>query len=214
MFTEPMTYDGQTYALNIGLILGKQYNYIIDTGFGSGSIEPILAYLGDCAKQIIVVNTHFHWDHVWGNWMFPDSIVIAHVTCRELMEQTWDEEVRKNAGFVDGEVYKHLPNLLVEDSIYFSVDGIKIFHTPGHSADCISVYDEIDKVLYAGDNVGDTEDEIVPFIGTDVETFRVNVIDIYKTYDFEICISGHNNPQGKDVVSRMEEALQKQGVSR
>jgi len=216
MFTVPMVYQGQTYALNMGLILGRQYNYVIDTGFGSGSIEPILAYLGNDPKPIIVVNTHFHWDHVWGNWMFPNSIIIAYTACRELMEQTWDEEVRENAEFIDGEVHKHLPNLLINDSIYFPDDGIKIFHTPGHSPDCISIYDEVYKVLYAGDNIGDTDEDILPHIGTDVETFKDRVIDAYKQYDFDMCISGHNKPQGRDVVSRMEAALlttQKHGVS-
>ena len=207
MFTEPMVYQGQTYALNIGLILGRQHNYVIDTGFGSGSVEPILAYLGGDPKPIIVVNTHFHWDHVWGNWMFPNSIIIAHTECRELMEQTWHEEVRQNANFIDGEVRKHMPNLLIDSSIYFPNDGIRIFRTPGHSPDCISIYDETDKILYAGDNIGDTDDDILPHIGTNIETFRNKVINAYKQYDFDVCISGHNKPQGKDVVSRMEAAI-------
>ena len=212
MFTEPMAYQEQTYALNIGLILGKQYNYVVDTGFGSGSIEPVLAYLGENKKPIIVVNTHFHWDHVWGNWMFPDSIIISHVTCRKILEEIWDEEVRSNAEFVDGQVHKHMPNLLIEDGIYFPGDGIKIFHTPGHSEDCISIYDEADKVLYAGDNIGDTEDAIVPYIGTDVETYRNRVINAYKQYDFEVCISAHNKPLGKDVISRIEASLEQCGI--
>lgn len=207
MFTQPMTYDGQTYALNIGLILGDRYNYIIDTGFGSGSVEPVLAYLHGNEKPIIVVNTHFHWDHVWGNWMFPNSIIIAHPMCRELMEFTWDAEIRKYADYIDKEARKLLPNLLINDSIYLPNDGIQIFHTPGHSEDCISIYDSIDKVLYAGDNIGDTNEDILPSIGTDAATFKTNVIDAYKQYDFEICISGHNKPQGRDVLTRMEARL-------
>jgi glyoxylase-like metal-dependent hydrolase (beta-lactamase superfamily II) len=61
LFTEPM---GKTYDLNVGLIIGKQYNYIIDTGLGSGSIAPIVEYLDSDRKPIIVVNTHAHWDHI------------------------------------------------------------------------------------------------------------------------------------------------------
>ena len=67
MFTQPME---KTYDLNLGLILGAKYNYIIDTGLGSGSVAPILEYIGSDTKPIIVVNTHYHWDHVWGNWVF------------------------------------------------------------------------------------------------------------------------------------------------
>jgi len=204
MFTEPM---GKTYNLNMGLIMGKQYNYVIDTGLGSGSTATILEYLGGDKKQILVVNTHCHWDHIWGNWIFRDNIIISHVKCRELMDIHWDEAVNENSDSKDGDVVKYLPNLVINDNVYFPDDGVKIFYTPGHSIDCISIYDECDKVLYAGDNIGDTEDIIVPYIDTDMETFK-KVIDVYRKYDFEICISGHNKPQGKNITSLMDANLE------
>jgi glyoxylase-like metal-dependent hydrolase (beta-lactamase superfamily II) len=204
MFTQPM---GQTYNLNIGLILGNQYNYVIDTGLGSGSIRPIIEYLGDDKKPVIVVNTHCHWDHIWGNWMFENSIIISHVKCRELMDKHWDEAISELSKHKDGDVHKSLPNLVIENNIYFPNDSIEIFYSPGHDVDCISIYDAIDRVLYVGDNIGDTEDEIVPYIGTDKETYK-GTVDLYKKYDFEICISGHNKPQGKDVISRIDAAFE------
>ena len=203
MFTQPMTKE---YDLNLGLILGAKRNYIIDTGVGSGSVTPILEYIGNDSKPIIVVNTHFHWDHLWGNWLFENSPIVAHATCYEMADKNWDNDLRKNSEYIDGEVRKCLPNMLFERCLYMPEDGISIFHTPGHSSDCISVYDEIDKVLYAGDNIGDTKDEIVPCIDTDLETFK-RLIEIYRRYDFGCCISGHNKPQTKAVLSRMESAL-------
>ena len=97
--------------------------------------------------------------------------------------------------------------MVFDKSLYFPDDCISIFHTPGHSPDCISIYDAVDKILYAGDNIGDTEDEIIPEIDTNLETFRC-LIETYKQYDFECCISGHNKPQKKAVLARMESALQ------
>jgi glyoxylase-like metal-dependent hydrolase (beta-lactamase superfamily II) len=97
--------------------------------------------------------------------------------------------------------------LIFEENISFPNDGIEIFHTPGHSIDSISIYDKKDQILYAGDNIGDTDDNIVPYIDTDFETFK-KLIDIYGKYDFEICISGHNKPQGKKVISLMENSLE------
>ena len=203
MFTQPMT---PAYALNLGLILGIKHNYIIDTGFGSGSVTPILEYIGNDAKPIIVINTHYHWDHIWGNWVFKNNLIISHTTCRELEEKFWDDDLQKNSEYIDGDVHKCLPNMVFDKSLYFPDDDISIFHTPGHSADCISIYDAVDKVLYAGDNIGDTEDEIVPWIDTDIETFQ-RLIETYKQYDFNHCISGHNKPQKKAVLARMEFAL-------
>jgi len=203
MFTEPM---GECYDLNLGLILGTRYNYVIDTGLGSGSVAPVLEYIGKDDKPIVVINTHCHWDHIWGNWVFEKSQIIAHTTCRELEDKYWDDVVREYAGSVDGEVRKCLPNMVFEGELWFPDDGISIFHTPGHSADSISVYDQIDKVLYAGDNIGDTEDNVIPWIDTDLETFQ-SLLETYQKYDFEVCISGHNKPQPKAVLKRMEASL-------
>ena len=204
LFTEPM---GKEYLLNIGLIIGKQFNYVIDTGLGSGSVAPILEYIGNDKKPIIVVNTHCHWDHIWGNWMFRNGIIIAHAKCRELMDKHWEGVLNGFGASKDGEVQKCLPNLVIEDRIVFPDDGVEIFFSPGHSEDCISIYDIFDKVLYAGDNIGDTEDNIVPYINTDMETFKTT-IDLYAKYDFTTCVSVHNKPQGIDIVSLMDAALE------
>jgi len=203
MFTEPM---GEHYDLNLGLILGVKNNYIIDTGLGSGSVRPILEYIGDSSKPIIVINTHCHWDHIWGNWVFEKSLIISHKLCRDLEDKYWDEAVREFSGSIDGEVRKCLPNMVFDGFLSFPDDGISIFHTPGHSEDGVSVYDSVDKVLYAGDNIGDTAEDIVPWIDTDMGTFQ-KLIDLYRAYDFEHCISGHNKPQTKNVLARMENSL-------
>ena len=204
MFTEPM---GKEYDLNLGLILGTRYNFVIDTGLGSNSVAPILEYIGDDTKPRIVINTHCHWDHIWGNWVFKDSLIISHTMCRELEDKHWDGALKDFGESADGEIHKCLPNLVFDGSLYFPDDGILLFHTPGHAPDGISVFDETDKVLYAGDNIGDTETQIVPWIDTDLETFRA-LIGIYKKYDFKICISGHNKPQDKSVLARMEADLE------
>ena len=203
MFTQPM---GEHYDLNIGLILGNKHNFIIDTGLGSGSVKPIIEYIGSDNKPIIVVNTHCHWDHIWGNFMFENNLIIGHPLCRELQDKHWDDEVKKNESSIDGKVRKCLVNTTFEGTLHFPEDEITIFTSIGHSGDDISVFDSVEKVLYAGDNIGDTEKEIVPWISTDLETFQ-NLIDLYKKYDFEYCIAGHNKPQTKEVLARMEAAL-------
>jgi glyoxylase-like metal-dependent hydrolase (beta-lactamase superfamily II) len=207
MFTQPM---GKAYNLNTGLILGDKYNYVIDTALGSGSVQPVLDYIsenGAGGKPFAVINTHCHWDHIWGNFVFCDSIIIAHYKCRELMDKYWDDAIRDYGSDVDGEAHKCLPNLVIyNESLYFPDDGIKITYTPGHSIDCVSVFDEKEKILYAGDNIGDTESDVIPYIDTDIETMA-KTIEVYKGIDFATVVSGHNKPQGKDVIAKMEAAL-------
>ena len=207
MFTEPM---GSEYDLNMGLLLGVKRNYIIDTGLGSNSVRPVLDYIGDDKKPIIVINTHCHWDHIWGNWVFADSLIISHKLCRELEDKYWDDALRDFAASIDGEVRKRLPDFVFEGRLYFPEDGVCIFHSPGHSPDSISVFDEFDGILYAGDNIGDNDDKILPWIDTDRETFR-DLLEVYGKYDFDFCISGHNKPQPKSVLARMAAALEVAG---
>jgi len=214
MFTQPWSYDNAEYSLNIGLILGRRHNFLIDTGLGSGSVAPVVDFLKDDKKPLIVVNTHADWDHVWGNHIFKDCQIIAHENCRKMLEMRWDEVFERLKDKADGEVLKCLPNMTFSERMDFYEDEVSIFYTPGHTPTCISVHDHMDKVLYAGDNIGDTNDDIVPEISTDIATFE-RLIETYSKIDFEICISGHNVPQKKDVVVRMAAALElkKHGAS-
>lgn len=190
------------WDLNLQLILGKRYNYIIDTGLGSLSIDPIKEYIKKDTKPIIVINTHYHWDHIWGNSSFKDCIIISHRLCREIIESKWDEMIRKNRYYIDGEVEKCLPNLVFEKELYFPEDKIRIIYTPGHTIDSISVLDEEEKVINAGDNIGDTIEEIVPQIKCEKEIYRDTLLR-YKEMDFDTCISGHNVVLDKDVIDKI-----------
>lgn len=198
------TYPGQEWNLNLHVILGDRYNYVIDTGLGPKSVAPLKKHFMD--RPVIVVNTHFHWDHVWGNCAFPGSLIISHKLCRELIESRWDEMLARNRRYVAGNVSMRLPDMTFEGSVYFEDDGIKIVHTPGHTMDCISVLDERDRILNAGDNIGDTTEEIVPSLASTKEEY-ISTLKIYKGMEFDACISGHNEPQGSDIADRILAAL-------
>lgn len=192
----------QEWDLHIHVIHGSKYNYLIDTGLGSEHIKPIVEHLQQEKKEVIVINTHYHWDHIWGNYLFKDSKIIAHSKCREILEVEWDEIQEKYQQYIEGETHKCLPNLTFDTEIYFPEDKIRIFYTPGHSVDCISVLDEVDKVLNVGDNIGDTIEEIVPSLACDKSVYRESLLR-YKELDFDTVISGHNVVLDKSVIDRI-----------
>jgi glyoxylase-like metal-dependent hydrolase (beta-lactamase superfamily II) len=200
------SYELPEWNLNLHLILGKRYNYIIDTGLGSESVAPIKEYLGSSQKPIIVINTHYDWDHVWGNHCFNECSIISHSLCRGLLEESWSTMLKKYEQYIRGDVKRCLPNLVFDSSLYFPDDGIKIFHTPGHSIDSISVFDEQDKVLNAGDNIGDTMQEIVPTLYYEKDVY-IKSVQKYKELDVSACVSGHNDVLGKDVFDKIENIL-------
>ena len=79
-----------------------------------------------------------------------------------------------------------LPNLVFDGSLYFPEDGVRVFYTPGHTVDCISVFDEVDRVLNAGDNIGDTMEELVPELKTEKAVY-VKTLHMYQALDVGLC---------------------------
>jgi len=210
MFTQPVAgWDG--LSLNMGLILGMHRNYLIDTNLGKNSVIPVIDYIGETNKPLIIINTHAHWDHVWGNHVFANNMIISHKNCRDELAKTWDEDFQKNAHFADGEVHKCLPNVTFDSNLHFADDGIYLFHTPGHTTSCISIYDEAEKILYVGDAIGDEGEndiDIIPYIYTTPDTMQAT-IETWKKFDFDLCVIGHNKPHKKDVLCTMESVLAK-----
>lgn len=190
------------WNLNIHLIMGEKYNYIIDTGLGSVNTMPVKEYVKHDNKPIIIINTHYHWDHVWGNCLFSNSIIISHKLCREMIKSNWEDMMQANKDYIYGKTEMHLPNLTFENELYFPDDKIRIIYTPGHTIDSISVIDEVEKVINTGDNIGDSIDEIIPSIYCEKNKY-ISTLLKYKEMDFDTCISGHNIVLEKNVINKI-----------
>jgi len=183
-------------TVNMALILGMKHNFLIDTGVGANSSLPLLEIIKDSTKPLIVINTHGDWDHVYGNCAFEDGIIIAHALAHQKIDEGWEADakmVAESERIVDGEVRKVLPNVTFDSTIYFPADGLTIFHTPFHTTGDISIYDSVDKILHIGDMFGFSEGKAYPW-GKGAEELR-RVVEAYKVYDFDICMSGHCPPQ-------------------
>ncbi len=201
------TYDVDSeWELNLHLITAKKYNYVIDTGLGSLSVEPIKQYINKDNKPTIVINTHFHWDHVWGNSSYSDCMILSHKLCRDLIRSEWDSMIKKNGQHFHGIVDKCLPNLVFESELYFPEDKIRIIYSPGHTIDSISVLDEEDGLINVGDNIGDTVEKIVPSLYCPKEHYYKTLL-MYQQLDFDTCISGHNIVLKKDAIDTIRDKL-------
>lgn len=94
-FTKPyVAVGGNSIIIDLG---GK--TFIFDTFM---SLQPAVELLKTAKKltgnnYFIIGNSHFHFDHVRGNQVFPeDSIVIASTQTRELMTTRSIDEIEKN----------------------------------------------------------------------------------------------------------------------
>ncbi len=78
---------------NIGVVLGGEAVLLIDTRSHPGHGNQILSDLKAVTSLPVgwVFNTHFHWDHAFGNQVFAASEIWGHVNCRnELLKRGLD----------------------------------------------------------------------------------------------------------------------------
>ncbi|MBM3187378.1 MAG: MBL fold metallo-hydrolase [Chloroflexi bacterium] len=102
-----------------------------------------------------VIHTHHHADHVNGTSLFASAEVISHELCRELLGRYGQrrlEEARRNVPELS-EVRLRLPDMALQGELRLNMgdENLYLFHSPGHTADGISVYVASEKVLIAGD---------------------------------------------------------------
>lgn len=78
------------WDLNLYMIKGEKNDFIIDTGCGGDDSEALVSFREKAGgeKPVVVINTHFHFDHVWGNRFFGNCTIIAHKECGRLMRDT------------------------------------------------------------------------------------------------------------------------------
>ncbi|WP_279537974.1 MBL fold metallo-hydrolase [Paenibacillus turpanensis] len=184
--------------------MGDRYNYLIDTGLGSLSMAPVLEYCKNNDKSTIIINTHYHWDHIWGNHVLKDRIIVSHELCRDMIEKHWEEMLQKNNQYVYGDVGKALPTLTIKNELYFPDDQIRLLHTPGHTLDSISVLDEKDGVLHVGDNFGDSAEFLLPSLACEKDVYRNTILKYIELQkDFDAFISGHYVTNDKQVFEKI-----------
>jgi glyoxylase-like metal-dependent hydrolase (beta-lactamase superfamily II) len=114
-------------------------------------------------RQLLVINTHAHWDHAWGNQLFagPGAIcpapIIATRRCAELLRSPGSQqklaEKRASEPSRFGDVELVAPTLLFEERL--AIDGgdltLELFATPGHASDHIAIYIPQIRTLLPGD---------------------------------------------------------------
>lgn len=194
------------WDLNYYLIRGRRFHYVIDTGLGSLSMEPIHEELKGDPKPVMVINTHYHWDHIWGNAAAPEGTLVAHRLCSDRIAANWDSMLETKSAYLRGETSLRLPDVVFDRELYFPADRIRLFHSPGHTEDSISILDEEEGVLFAGDNLGDSPDELLPNLYAGAEAYR-STLSIYENLSFNTLLSGHNQIFDKSVLARVADLL-------
>jgi len=134
-------------ALDIFLLLGADKALLIDTAYGRGELPNLVDRLkGD--RELLVVNTHGHWDHTGGNrWfpkvhMHPNAMAIANHAFGPL-DQAW----------LDNMPYPDYEMVPTDDGYVFDLGGrqVEVLWTPAHNNGSLSFIDHGRRLLFSGD---------------------------------------------------------------
>jgi glyoxylase-like metal-dependent hydrolase (beta-lactamase superfamily II) len=161
------------YDQNIGLILGDGQALVIDTRSTNVQAREILAHVRELtqAPVTVVVDTHGHFDHAYGNHVFRPATIWGHERCVTFIERTGEARRAKIAleepdlAADLGEVVMDPPDRTFSDEASVEVGGraVKLrFLGRGHTDHDIVITVPGTGVWWAGDLL---EGGAVPFFG-------------------------------------------------
>jgi glyoxylase-like metal-dependent hydrolase (beta-lactamase superfamily II) len=187
-------FTSDLYAqVTAGLIVTKEGGILIDTlPFPSESAELASFASTVCPGGVrYIVLTHYHADHTYGSYLFPEADIVAHARCRALLAEVGAPALQaaqdEEPELLD--VTLRSPDITFkEGELGLQLGGIvtRLIHAPGHSADVVMVYVENDRVLFAADTIMP-----VPAIADgDVDTLRATLARIDEL-SVENLVQGH-----------------------
>ena len=169
------------------LLLGKERALLIDTCYGRGNFPNIVEKLAD-GREIVVVNTHGHYDHTGGNPWFPK--VHMHPNAMAYAKEPFspvDPVWMANMPYPD---YEMIP---VNDGDVFDIGGrqIEVIYAPAHSDSSLMFIDHGRRLLFTGDEF-DSEQAALPRPNV-IERFHANMVRLQsRRADFDFIMPSHN----------------------
>jgi glyoxylase-like metal-dependent hydrolase (beta-lactamase superfamily II) len=198
--------DAMGFPTASALVVTRTRAFVIDTLTRPQDMDPMLAALADHAtgRRRVVVNTHHHWDHVYGNAAFPTSDIVAQRSCPRLLEA----QLHGISESVPSPPREGVPAPTVTfgDRLTFvgEDETVHLIHTPGHSEDSIVVYLDKAAVLFAGDTL---EWPLPTFTQRDSRATWVRTLRQLKQLPAELIVPSHGPVMGKELIDANERYL-------
>ena len=149
--------------LNVGVILGEDGVCVIDT---RESLVAAAEFLEDiCTLTSLpvrwIINTHWHWDHTFGNGVFTEATILGHNQCRAYLADR-PEQARSDArNWMPESRHPEIDDVVIvpPNKTFEAVSSLDIgtrilelaYHGRGHTSSDILVH--VGDVTFAGDLV-------------------------------------------------------------
>ena len=143
----------ESLDLNVGVVLGEQGILVIDTRASHVEADELREELRTLSSLPVqwVVDTHWHWDHTFGNARFPEAEIWGHELCRKAMVDLGDS--------MKEDALAWLPDRLDEIAEVVITPPTSVFDTVAH----IDLGPAMAEMTYHG--LGHTDADIVVTVG-------------------------------------------------
>lgn len=126
--------QGQPAATSGGFIVGERGVLVVDTMLSARLAGQVIGLIREVTDLPIryIVNTSYHGDHCYGNYVFPKTAcVVQHPATRDYVAEHFDEDrafMMQYFGHGRGieEVVPRDADLLVEESLSIDLGGISV----------------------------------------------------------------------------------------
>ncbi|WP_212732803.1 MBL fold metallo-hydrolase [Streptomyces sp. TP-A0874] len=206
-FVQP---DGGWCLNNAGLLVSDGQAALIDTAATENRARLLGAAVRSVTETVprTVVNTHFHGDHSFGNFVFAeDAVIVAHEACRNEMavaglglQGLWPEVEW-------GEVTIALPSLTYRTELTLHVGELtaRLSHPgPAHTVTDTVVWIPERSVLFTGDIV---MNGTTPFCLMGSVSGSLRTIERLRSYGARTVVTGHGPVAGPEVFDTTEAYL-------
>jgi len=141
-------------------VVTKEGIVVVDTLPFPQETQMMIEYLKGLGRGEIryLINTHWHGDHTYGNYLFEGVQLIGHQRCAEALLELGPQglgESRETAPELE-EVELRVPDITFDQGellIHLGEKSLQMVLTPGHTHDSTVVYVKEDRVLLASDTV-------------------------------------------------------------
>jgi glyoxylase-like metal-dependent hydrolase (beta-lactamase superfamily II) len=181
---------------NSGIIIGDSAVVVIDTKM-MGSSENLYEFAKEKAgqKPIIVINTHYHGDHVKGNKFFKGSRIYIGSYEKEFLQKNIDAE--------------NQPTDFVKDSLLLDLGNEKVYlYNLGqaHTFNDLVVYLSNHNVLFTGDLIFNRVNPVLKEESGARVSQWIHVLDIILSrWGYSKIVPGHGQAGDKEMVLSMRQ---------
>lgn len=208
LYTESLDGMGNVWSF---LILGPEKALLIDTGFGLGNLKGLCEQLSG-GRELIVVNTHCHFDHAYGNFPFG-RVYCSEYEVPSLQSSNnphiWDYLFDKdgNGNWCDFDrndlvAWQDYEIIGVPDGCTFDLGAgyqVELIHLGGHTPGHAGFLDKRNRIFFPGDDtcIGTVTigafPPSTPFAGLGTVTeLRKNLVKVIaRREEFDCLFSSH-----------------------